>query len=117
MRTLNDYFLPMGSVDIGAGSAGPSSSPVIVPDGGMIVGVSYNTTEAIDAAVGASIRVNGAHTSPDPSQVDFPITAVNTGGFAFPDMSIYVDDNDSVVIDPVAGATTGICDCTLIIRR
>jgi hypothetical protein len=112
MRTLNDYFIPIGNLDLGSGAG--SSTIVACPDGGQIVGVSYNTTEAIDAVVTADILVNGADSGVD---ADFAITAVDTGGLARPGASLYVADHDAVALTPNAGATTGIVDCTLIIRR
>ena len=115
MRTLNDYFIPIGEIDLGSGAG--SSTIVACPDGGKIVGVSYNTTEAIDAAVSADILVNGAEVVGGNVDMDFPITAINIGGIARPDAEVYIADHDAVALTPNAGATTGICDCTLIIRR
>jgi len=115
MRTLNDYFIPIGNIDLGAGTG--TSTLVSCPDGGRIVGVSYNTTEAIDAAVTADLLVNGAEVVGGNVDIDFPITAVDTGGLARPDAAVYIADHDAVALTPNAGASTGICDCTLIIRR
>ena len=113
MRTLNDYFLPLGSIDLG--DAGTSSA-ACCPDGGKIVGVSYSTNEAIDAAVTADVVVNGADSVPS-TDISFPITADNAGGLALANASVYIADNDRVTLTGNAGASTGICTVTLIIRR
>ena len=48
MRTLNDYFIPMGTLDLGGTL--DESTIVTVPDSGRLIGVAFNTTEAIDIA-------------------------------------------------------------------
>jgi len=112
MRTLNDYFIPIGNVDLGG--SGDTSDIVTCPDGGLVVGVSFNTTEAIDAAGSCDVKVNGSASTAD---VDFAITAVNTGGIALADSALYIADHDAVQLVSKDEPTTGIVDCTLIIRR
>jgi hypothetical protein len=111
MRTLNDYFITTGSIDLGAGGA---SATVACPEGGKVVGMSFNTSEAIDAAVTADVFVNGSDSLVD---ITFPITAINTGGFARPTATLYIQDNDKVQLTGNAGATTGVVYLSLIIRR
>lgn len=112
MRTLNDYFIPIGNVDLGG--SGDTSSIVTCPDNGKVEGVSFNTTEAIDVAGTCDVWVNGADSGVD---VDFAITAVDTGGIALPDASLYIADHDAVQLVSNDEPGTGIVDCTLIIRR
>lgn len=112
MRTLNDYFIPAGNLDLGG--AADTTDIVVCPDGGRVIGFSVNTTEAIDVAGTADILVNGADSGVD---IDFPITAVDTGFVAYPDAELFIADHDSVQLVSNDEPATGIVDCTLIIRR
>ena len=75
MRSLNDYFIPMGNIDLGGST--DTTNIVCIPDGGLLVGISYNTSEAIDVLGTASMLVDG---SDNGSHFTFPVTAVDTGG-------------------------------------
>jgi hypothetical protein len=113
MRTLNDYFMSIGSNDFGT----PDSSDIVVcPDGGRVIGVAFNTTEAINNAATSDVLVNGAAASPA-VDVDFAVTAIDTAGVARCDSSLYIADGDSIQLTANANSGTGICDMTLIIRR
>ena len=114
MRTLNDYFIPMGQLDLGG--AADTTNIITIPDGGEIVGVSYNTSEAIDVAGTADILIDGAEVSPA-VDIDFPATVVDIGGLARPDAKIYVANHASVQLQSNDEPATGIFECTLIIRR
>lgn len=112
MRTLNDYFIPAGNLDLGGSS--DTSSIVTCPDGGKVIGFSVNTTEAIDVAGTADILVNGADSGVD---ISFPVTAVDTGILALPTATLFIADHDAVQLQSNDEPSTGIVDCTLIIRR
>ena len=112
MSTLNDYFLPIGNVDLGG--AADTSDIVTCPNGGRVIGVAFNTTEAIDVAGTCDVLVDGADSGVD---LDFAVTAVDTGGVARADADLFIADNSAVQLLSNDEPATGIVDCTLIIRR
>ncbi len=112
MRTLNDYFISLGNIDLGGSS--DTSNIVCVPDGGELIGVSYNTSEAIDVLGTADLFIDGADQN---TGFVFPITAVDTGGLAQAETQVFVPDNTSIQLQSQDQPGTGIIDCTLIVRR
>ncbi len=111
MRTLNTYFMPMGNMDLPETS---NSDIVCAPDGGRLIGVSYNCSQALDIAGTADVLIDGADSGVD---IDFPATVVDTPAFAFCDANLFFGDHTSIQLQSNEEPATGIFDCTALIRR
>ena len=112
MRTLNEYFISMGTLDLGGTT--DTTTAVCIPDGGNLVGIAYATSEAIDIAGSADVLVNGSASGTD---IDFPATVVDVGAVALPDVRLSLSQFDSIQLLSKDEPATGIFDCIAIIRR
>jgi len=115
MRTLNDYFLPLGEfsdLDV----VGNTGGPVVVPDDGELIGAYINVEQDIVTPTSFDVVLNGSDTTTDFLTGDLDAAGANE--YMTPDARVFVVAGDALELTGNGeGAAGTVANITLVIRR